>query len=159
MRRFILAAFALTVLAACQPATTEFTDTERTAIRSEVTQEANSLVDAFRQLDADTYASFHSTSLVWAENGAITTNRDSLTNVWRDMYATSTEAGADWEETHVRVLGPDAAVFTGSFTSHTVDSEGTRTDFQGVWTAVFARTAEGWEIVHGHESYTIPESM
>ncbi len=133
---------------------------ERAAIRSDVTQSADSLFDAFRRLDADAYFSFHGSDLVWAENAVLTTNQDSLFSAWKGLFASIQEVtSVDWGEVHVRVLGPDAAVFTGTFDWAGVDLSGVHVGNPGVWTAVWLRTNEGWKIVYGHESYPTAESM
>ena len=97
--------------------------------------------------------------MVWAENGAITTEADSVLNAWRSMFGTFAEADCSWGETYVQVLGPDAAVFSATFVNHVTDGEGAQTDFEGVWTGVFERTAEGFQVVYGHESYSASPVM
>ena len=153
MRRIVLAAFALTVLAACQPATTEFTDAERAAIRDTVTQLADVVFEAFRALEVDRFMAPYGSEFIWAENGVLGTNRDSLVGAWSGVFAGIQEVtSGDWGEVHVEVLGPDAAVFTAAFDWTGVDTSGVETEVAGVWTTIWTRTDEGWKIIHGHES-------
>ena len=162
MRRIVLSAFALIVLTACQPATTEFTDADRTAIRDTVTQLADVVLEAFRALDVDGYMAPYGSEFIWAENGVLGTNRDSMVGAWSGVFAGIQElTSVDWGEVHVDVLGPDAAVFTATFDWTGVDTSGAVMEVGGVWTTIWARTDEGWKIIHGHESLLPlpPDSM
>jgi ketosteroid isomerase-like protein len=153
MRRIALAAFALIVLAACQPATTEFTDAERAAIRDTVTQLADAVFATFRALDVDGFMAPYGSEVIWSENGVLGANRDSLVGAWSGVFAGIQEVtSGDWGEVHVDVLGPDAAVFTAAFDWTGVDTSEAEVEVAGVWTTIWARTDEGWKIIHGHES-------
>jgi len=161
MRRLVLAAVASAFLAACQPTTTELADAEREAIRDTITQLADAAFEAFRALDIDRFMAPYGSEFVWAENGALGTNRDSMVTAWGGVFASVREvtSGA-WGDAHVNVLGPDAAVFSASFEWAGVDTAGVASALRGVWTTVWERTGDGWKIVQGHESYLPPpESM
>ncbi|NIM49961.1 MAG: DUF3225 domain-containing protein [Gemmatimonadales bacterium] len=159
MRRMILPLMLL-VAAACQPATTELTEEQRAAIADTVRQLADTFFEDFRALDFDRAMAPWASELVWAENGVLGANRDSLDTVWRGMFASIQEVtSGDWGEVHVKVLGPDAAVFSATFDWAGVDTSGAQIGTAGVWTTVWLRTDEGWKIVHGHESFPPGESM
>jgi ketosteroid isomerase-like protein len=70
------------------------------------------------------------------------------------MFGSFRSFAGDWQDMQVRTLGPDAAVVTATFEAMAVDTSDTQTEFRGVWTAVFARSDEGWKIVACHESWT-----
>jgi ketosteroid isomerase-like protein len=161
MRRLALAVLALSFLAACQPATTELTDAERTTIRGTITQLADEVFDAFRAIDVERFMAPYGSEFVWVENGVLGTDRDSLANAWSDIFASIREiTSGDWKDVYVDVLGRDAAVFTGSFDWAGIDTSGAAMAVSGVWTTIWTRTEEGWEIIHGHESLLpAPESM
>jgi ketosteroid isomerase-like protein len=162
MRRIVLSAFALIVLAACQPTVTELTDAERAAIRDTVTQLADDVFDTFKALDVDGFMTPYGPEFIWAENGVLGTNRDSLVGAWSGVFAGIQEVtSGEWGEAHVDVLGPDAAVFTATFGWTGVDTSGAEMEVTGVWTTIWARTNEGWKIIHGHESMPPlpPDSM
>ncbi len=158
MRRMILPLMLFT-FAACQPTTTELTADQRAAIRDTVTQLADEIVEAFRTRDIARYMAPHASEFVWVENGVIGTNRDSLEAAWGSLFATFQEiTSVNWRDVYVDVLGPDAAVFTGSFDWTGVDTAGAQIAANGVWTTIWARRDEGWKIIHGHESFVTPES-
>ena len=160
MRRFAVAAVVLAVLVACQPATTEFTEEQRAAVADTVRQLADTFFEDFKALDFDHAMLPYASQIVWAENGVLGTNRDSLETAWRGVFASLQEVtGGIWDEVHVEALGPDAAAFTASFDWAGLDTTGAQVGASGVWTTVWQRTAEGWKIVQGHESYQpVPES-
>ena len=154
MRRIVLAAFALGVLAACQPTATELTEVQKGAIADTVRQLADTYFADARALDFDGMMATYASELVWAENGALGANRDSLATAWRGFFAAIREVtSGNWGEVHVKVLSPTTAVYTASFDWVAVDTSGAATGSHGVWTAVWEQTAEGWKIVYGHESY------
>lgn len=158
MRRMILPLMLL-VATACQPAATELTEEQRAAIADTVRQLADTFFEDFRALDFDRAMAPYGSELVWAENGVLAANRDSLDTAWRGLFASTQEVtSGDWGEVHVKVLGPDAAVFTATFDWAGVDTSGAQIGNPGVWTTVWLRTDEGWKIVHGHESYPTTES-
>ena len=154
MRRMILPLM-LFVSVACQPATVELTEEQTAAIADTVRQQADAFFDAFRAIDVDRGMAPFGSELVWAENGVLGANRDSLVTAWRGIFAAMRQVtSGDWGEVYIKVLGPDAAVFTGSFDWTGVDTTGAPMGATGVWTTVWVRTTEGWKVAHGHESYT-----
>ena len=160
MRRIVLAAFTLIVLAACQPTTTEFTEEQKAAIADTVRQLADAFLVDMKALNLDGAMAAYAPEFVWAENGVLGARSDSILSAWRDAFASVREASGDWGEVHIKVLSPAAVVFTASFNWAVVDTAGVATGSNGVWTTVWERTVEGWKIVHGHESYQpTPEPM
>ena len=75
MRRFVFAAFALTVLAACQPADTELTEVQTAEIAAEVNLRMDQLWDVLRQPDWDRMAEFfdQSPDMVMGSDGIMRT--------------------------------------------------------------------------------------
>ena len=59
MRRFVFAAFAVTVFAACQPASTELTDYQKAEIAAEVELLHGQFWDAWRAADVDRGLSYY----------------------------------------------------------------------------------------------------
>ena len=62
MRRIVLAAFALTVFAACQPATNELTDNQKGEIAAEVELLHGQFWDAWRETDVARGMSYYRNS-------------------------------------------------------------------------------------------------
>ena len=155
MRRLGFVALSLAFLAACQPAETEFTEEQRAAVADEVRQLADGFFEDFRTLDFDGAMAPWASRIVWAEKGVLSSNADSLTTAWRGVFASVERVtSGDWGDVEIAVLGPNAAVFTASFDWTGVDTAGANVGASGVWTTVWERTAEGWKIVQGHESFT-----
>jgi hypothetical protein len=73
MRRFIIAACTLTVLAACQPATTELTEQRKAEIAAEVELLHDQYWDAWREVDKDRGMSYYRNSpeFIWADEGEL----------------------------------------------------------------------------------------
>ncbi len=162
MRRLAPAVLALAFMAtACQPAATELTEEQKAAIADTVRQMADTFFEDFRRLDTDGAMVPFRSITAWGENGVLGANRDSIITAWSGFFASLQEVTrGGWNEVHVNVLGPAAAVFTASFDWAGVDTTGAEVGGSGVWTTVWERTAEGWVVVQGHESYLPPpESM
>jgi hypothetical protein len=60
---------------------------------------------------------------------------------------------AEWNDIHIRVINTNAAVFTAKFHYSFTSKEKTRTDLQGIWTALYVRDEIGWKIRVRHESF------
>jgi uncharacterized protein (TIGR02246 family) len=152
MRRFILAAFALTLLAACQPATTELTEEQRAAITDTIQQVHTELGEALNARDLDSWLSGLSDDIRWAIPYGYGSHSQ-IENAVRsglDAATDTTEWGMDWEETFVRVLGPDVAVLWGTYAARGTDGERVHT------TLVYARVDGEWKVVHGHSTDAVP---
>ena len=61
---------------------------------------------------------------------------------------------AVWDQMYIKVINSDAAIFTTKFRYSFTSTDNERTDLQGVWTALFVRSSEGWKIRVRHESFT-----
>jgi uncharacterized protein (TIGR02246 family) len=160
MRALILLTLVfLAFSSACEPPeATQLTLAEREAISDTIRQLADQFFADFNALDFDAAMAPFSSDLVWAEQGHMGANRDSLDVAWRGVFESIQEVtSGDWTEVHIRVLGPDAAVFNGSFDWHGTGVNSEAVGGPGVWTTVWVRTDQGWQIVHGHESYAMPE--
>lgn len=152
MRRIVLAAFALTVLAACQPATTELTEEQKAAIADTIQQVNTEHAVAMNARDLDSWLSGLSDDIRWAipyGYGSHSQIEDAVRS-GLDAATDTTGWGMDWEETHVRVLGPDAAVLWGTYAARFYDDERVHT------TLVYARVDGEWKVVHGHSTNAEP---
>jgi hypothetical protein len=81
MRRFVLTASALTVLAACQPATTELTEEMKAEIAAEVEQRVAEYADAIQLRDIDDMLEF------WADVDGFVMAADGELNIGHDVFA------------------------------------------------------------------------
>ncbi len=158
MRRTILSALALAVLAACQPATTELTDAQRAAIADTVTQLTDQLLSLTG--DADAWMDLFSTGqeLRYVQNGVIL-SRDDLESEMTAFVGACEEQSWAWDDVHVVVLGPDAAAVTATYHGAYTDTTGQTFTFDEiVVTYASARSDGTWKIVQAHEYFAPPDS-
>ena len=152
MRRLALAALSLAFLVtACQPATTELTEEQRATIEEEVRQMQDDAGDAYRALDFDRARSFLADDLRWAFSPVRFLTMEDLEPALRAYMSGISETTLEDEDSFVRVLGPDAAVY--SWTSHetVVDVNGVSSSVRTAGTFVWARVDGVWKVVHGHQ--------
>ena len=167
MRRFVLAAFALTVLAACQPATTELTEEQTTAIASDIRQAFAEQIAAVGSADLDAWMDFYvsedATGFVgqpalWVNRLDIYPTVVELREMWEPEMAARSGHDFVTESEHVAVLGENVGlhVYKGTFTI--TDTLG-NTSEPAPWTVstVWARGDAGWKILHLHQSWN-PEN-
>ena len=159
MRRMFLPL--IVVAAACQRPAPTLTEQQQAAIADTIRQLADTYMQDIRAVDFDRVMAAYGPELVWAENSVLAANRDSLVTAWRAILATWREVTrAAWGGTHVKVLGPDAAVISAAFDWAGVDTVGAAMGTRGAWTAVYVRTDAGWKIAHAHESWVpVPTPM
>jgi len=139
--------------AACQAP--EMTDEQRAAIAREIMDAANDFVAGLSTLDGDSFVAPFTDAgdLVYVDAGRIYPDRDALRNAFAGFASRQERIGGTWDPTHVVVLGPDGAAFTGVFNAEVVDTAGVPQWTNGkIWTFVFQRRDGEWTIVHAHES-------
>lgn len=150
MRTFF--AFSVLLLsAACQaPPPPEMTEAEIAQIEIEVMQLAEAWMDAWEDMETDCEATEALLHPDYWERLASGEARD--ISEWLDFCtrATTTRAGfsGDWIESKVRVISPDAAVFTGTFspTYYRNDGRPPRHYLTSVQRLLIERTETGWGI-------------
>ena len=149
MRRFVLAAFAMTVLAACQPATTELTEDQKAEIEEAVKQATRAEFDSYVQGDdIDQYMAFMSD---WSVAGPFAFNMslDSLRSGTLDVWSSISSAEVELGEMRVLVLGPDAAIVEGSAVFNVTDTSGVAGRPTNIYTWTWIRQDSQWRIVVG----------
>jgi uncharacterized protein (TIGR02246 family) len=152
MRRLALAALSLAFLAtACQPATTELTDAQKAAIEEEVRQVWDDMGDAWNARDFDRVRPFLADDLRWGISPWPFLTMEEIEPEFRAYLSGISETTLEDEDSFVRVLGPDAAVY--SWTSHetVVDVNGVSSSVRTAGTFVWARVDGVWKVVHGHQ--------
>ena len=153
MRRPVAATLCLTLLAACQPATTELTESQRIALADTVRQLTDRVLDLTGDADAwmDLFAS--GPEFRYVQNGAILSH-DDLADEMAAYVAACKEQSWAWDDVHVVVLDPDAAVVTATYHGAVTDTSGQRFTFdRAVATYVYARRGGAWKIVQAHEYF------
>jgi hypothetical protein len=111
MRRFIFAAFALTVLAACQPATTELTEEQKAEIEAAVRQVADDSYAGAREADFERIASHVSEQDGLCLFGATIRTCSEVLEMYRQAWSSDREERLerqemDGQDMRVLVLSP-----------------------------------------------------
>ena len=94
--------------------------------------------------------------IVSASAGRLTTSTDSLRaqiqHFWTESGQHMQQPRWEWVASHVRPLGPDAAVLSATYRIPHRTPEGRGHIIPGAWTMVFERRDGRWVIVHEHLS-------
>lgn len=162
MRRFVLAAFALTALAACQPATTEFTEEQKAQVEAEIRALMPEFMSAWEDADVERGFGFwlESAEMGYANRGNVRFGYDQLVEAVRAGFERTASQTFDISEMRVMALAPDvAAVFMKFIHTRTnVDGE-TSPEDQGVSLMIWVKRDGVWKALWAHESSRpVPES-
>ena len=134
-----------------KPSFTRMDEASRSAIEDAVTQ------SAWRHLqspDAAAALDCYLPDALVASNGSLYPSFERFAEDARQFYATLAHVDlAVWDDMHVQVLTRDVAVLTATVRWSSSDTAGTRTDLQGVWTAVYVQHGGEWKICMRHESF------
>ena len=156
MRTTTLLCVPLALGAACQPRQPTLTEADRSAVVDSVRRIVTGVFAAASRRDAAGLVSGFAADpeahpIVW--NGVagptIESTRATADSFYGAIAALETRASG---EIRTIVLAPDAAVAEVSFTFTITTKSGKRVPGHGVATAVLRRRADGWKIVHWHES-------
>jgi hypothetical protein len=160
MRRFVLAAFALTVLAACQPATTELTEEQKAAISEELTQQYEGLLASTSQLSQEGFMGYFQNSheITFAANGSFYRSHSALVDTVAAHWAPIASMEGNWGNLNIQVLAPNVAVATSVFNFTATDNAGATTHFTGTWTAVWVEREGAWKMVNVAETFPPAET-
>ncbi len=158
MRRLFLSALASSALVACQPAATELTDTEKTALADSIGVVLQEFWDAWAETDFDRgmlyYLDSPDMTFSWGA-GRMILGFDAADASWRPMFETVEKQVIDMADTHINVLDRDvvSASQRGSYTPQ-FRSGDTGPTYQFSFTTVWVRADDGWKIIAGHQSDT-----
>jgi ketosteroid isomerase-like protein len=120
-------------------------------IKTEIEQAATAHLNA---QDVDTALNHYADEVFAVSNTKIFPTRESLFADIREYYKILKEVNyASWKEVHIHVIGESAATFTAQFSYGFTSTDGTITDLEGVWTALFIRIGKTWKIRLRHESF------
>ena len=146
------------LLIGCQPAKTTLTEEEIAQIETRILGIMENRFDALRELDVEGYAlTAHPELLTWPGGGQLmnwSQYRDALM-AWAEGKE-SWKGG--WVESKVRVLSPNLAIFSGTYTDSIRFSDGRHLHWpEASAVFLFERTADGWKFIMGGESATPPQ--
>jgi hypothetical protein len=157
VRRFVFAAFALTVLAACQPATTELTEEQKAEIAAEVnalqaewdTVYVAHLYDRARSLWTN------SPETGWAASGNARWDADMVGtgDGFRDFWNAIASVEFTRNEKRTYVLAPNVAYVMQRLATILTDTAGVvYPEAQMAYTYVWTKQDGEWRIQFGHSS-------
>lgn len=159
MRRAVLPLMLMAL--GCQSATQEFTDEQKTAVAQEVARAYDAYAAAIRTLDQGAAQRLfqQSDDLTLVENGTVTRSWTAMADLVRRTWPMfGSVKSFNWGRLDTQVLAPDVAVVTTTFDFDGTDTTGAPIVIKGIATHVWLRTAEGWKIVNGAETYPRPEA-
>ena len=159
MHRLILAAFALTVLAACQPATTELTEEQKGEIAAEVQLLHDQYWDAWRETDKDRGMSYYRNSpdFVFANGVALVKGWGTLNEAVQSWTVESQVVTID--ESIATVLAPDIVHFVENGTYSVTSTSGeTGPDIPFAVSTIWVLRDGEWKVDFGHISRLAPQT-
>lgn len=160
MRRFVLAGFALAVLAACQPTTTELTELQNSEIATEVMMAVEGLMDAWNAEDATASLAFFDVdalNVLWGNTEF--DGHESFHGFWTGLWETISSWDGGWDGTFVRPLSLNTAVFRGRYHCTITDEDGAAMLWRPHWTAVLERRSDGWKMTVVDHAYGQGEAV
>ena|SRR5688572_7478716 len=115
---------------------------------------ADSILAAARARDAARFTGYFAPGqeLTYVINTRTLRSHAAVSDAFRSLLAAQREFDVRWTDRHVTLLGPEAAVVTGSFRTAARDTSGTAWAARGVVTFAARRGAAGWRVVHWHTS-------
>ena len=158
MRRLVLAAFTLTFVAACQPATDEMTVEQEAEIVAEVKLINGQFWDSWRVYDGRGMSYYYnSPEFVFGMEGQVLHGWSAV----NDMVASSnvTAQRITFNESQATVLAPNVVCVMeqGTYTE-TFDTGETGPETVFAFTAIWVRQDGEWKVHLGHASMPTPES-
>jgi hypothetical protein len=155
MKRWFAAA--ALVVAACSPARTALTDTQKGAIADSVHAAQRAFFAAIPKMNPDTFMTYVGARVAWLEMGSMI-DHDSLGRTIRNNYGMTRSITLNGGEPQITVLGPDGASLSMKFDEVFTDTAGVAHQFHGAWTAVYQHEGAAWKIVQSHESIPATEA-
>lgn len=129
----------------------KLSESQLARIKEEVEQAA---VAHLNTEDAETALSHFTEDVIAVSNERLFSSLEALAEDVRAYYAILKEVHlAVWDEIHIRVINSTAAVFTAKFRFSFTSKDNTRTDLQGIWTALYVKESGQWKIRVRHESF------
>jgi len=160
MRRFIIAAFALTFLAACQPATTELTEEQKAEIAAEVNAIHSEMWDAWREADVPKAMSNYldSPEFTLALQGQLISGFGAFDEMVGSIFSNVESQTITVDETQTAVFAANTVCVVEHVTYTMTDTDGiTSPEYTAVLTSLWIKNDSEWRIHHYHNSSPTPE--
>ena len=119
-------------------------------IKAEIRQAA---IDHLNAKDSATALSHYTDDAIAVSNDILYSSFGKLAEDVEDYYKILKEVNlAVWDEMYIHVINANAALVTAKFRYSFTSISNEKTDLQGVWTALYVHSDEGWKIHARHES-------
>ena len=150
MTRTVVPAVILLAALACTPATGEFGDAEREMVRAEVAAVFDTLSRAMVGHDWDRLEPIFADGddVALAMDGNIVLGRETIMRGFRADSSIKEYLEYRWENTRIRVMGPDAAIHSTGFWERLAMTSGDTVEIRGTFTNGFQRIDGRWHVVH-----------
>ena len=122
------------------------------SIEAEIAEVLTEMTAGARAMDPDRIRAAYAPHPTVAINGTILPDFDTTFGATRQWFGSLRQLEVTYDDVHLAVLAPDAAVATMSHHLRWTDADGTPGEWHSAWTAVFQRRASGWQIIYSHES-------
>jgi len=161
-RRMLVLFFATTSMAACASGGGELSPEQRRAIASEIDAKVRDAYDLSKPGSEERMIALYADTgrVVSASTGRAVASRDTviegIRQFWKYVGANMKQPKWTWTHTYVDVLGPNAAVFTGTYRVPHLTPRGEPHEIAGAMTLVFEKRGQKWGVVQEHLSDAPP---
>ncbi len=155
MRVYPVSLVCLGVAIACQPSSSQLTESHRSAIEDSVRQFLTEFADQTSTGDLTALIPYYANEpgFHWMENGALSyPSYDSVTATLRRIAPTIAESRFEFEELRVVALAPGTASLSMLFRQFFTDTSGFAFDFGGAMTLIAVHRDDSWKFISGHVS-------
>ena len=161
-RRMLIRLLAASLMAGCASGGGELTSEQRRAIASEVDAKVRDAYDLSKPGSEERMIALYADTgrIVSASTGKAIASRDTVIQgiklFWKYVGSNMKAPKWTWTNTYVDVLGPNAAVFTGTYRVPHTTPRGEPHEIAGAMTLVFEKRGSKWGVVQEHLSDAPP---
>jgi len=132
-----------------------FTDLDKAGIVKEVTDRFTQLVAAINQKDVAIWEKYYSRDefVFTVAGGVFFSTRSDWVRAIKSNFSMRDSQHLEWIEVQVIPLSPDTALLASRNRVDKQLKSGQSTSSRHVFTMIWKRGQEGWQIIHSHESW------
>jgi uncharacterized protein (TIGR02246 family) len=140
------------IMGACQnPDSLKLSESQLAQIKAEIKKTAT---EHLNSKDASTALSYYTKDAIIISNGSQYPSFESFAEEIKEFYSSLSKINlAAYDEMYVNVITSNTALFNTKFRWSCTDTNGTTTDLQGVWSALYVRQDGRWKMSFRHESF------
>jgi hypothetical protein len=159
--RTVVAFPLLLLVSACQAPPADMTEAEMAQIQADVEQVAQDWIAGWGGDCETSVGLFHPEYISQSRAGVFARSLDEQRENCELSRANRESVTARWTSTNVRVISPNAAVFTGNFEGTFRYNDGTPARFyaHSAQTALFERTESGWGLTFSRLTNDSPQRV